>query len=722
MGLELMIDGKVCTLPKEELEKLAFNFAIYDNKALGNIKGASTTRTVKLPADGNNTLIFGQYGVVSNGLITQQLELSCSIKISGLPILTGKAYLAGVEFGAGLRQLLPKSYEVLIIGENADFFTAVRGLLLRQVISEPPHQQTATLMTDGLAADYDAGNKYGYLIAQYRLFNNINYVTAGELTPFYFTKALLDDICASVGYTLKSDFFNTAGFKRLTYPLFPIQEYSPEFSVDYLNIAAQISAPVPYPDFLTLYLPFDQQTQAPTGLGAVNPYSTTTYTYTVPQKGFYRVVSVVRFAWDGIGGNSQIEMAVVKNLDITPPVTGGVRSATNIQDGDTLKSEYVFDCVAGDTLTVLLAGLIGAHDGLSLESATLTVTGTAVYEYGSPTNFVNLGYMAGSVTVFDFIKGLTGLFNLAWQADAVSRVLVCEPKDSYILNDPETGAQSLENGFYLGSPADFNPKIDLSQSADMSNGIGDAVRVIMNMREDTADFYITAANEQVTDGQNAGGGRYEPPTKAEKDIEIIENPLFAATAHRYADELTIDAPDGSRVRAQVPILFNDDNPNVVGAFLPRCWYFRPYGSTRKDGYIKYEDPVLGVVARQHQPAFAVNGNDIGGRDWVLQYGSEPNSTIAVGLMAAYYRRELGRLLLGNSLSLFAFFTHAEINQLNFREKLRIAQGLFILTAVKGYQPATSGSTSTQIEAIQDNLNPPDYFLNNQPTTLNLAIL
>ncbi len=718
--IRLYIDNKLASLPADGLD-VSINFAIYDNNALSNIKGATTTRTAKLPADKNNQSIFNQYGGVSNGVIPAQFELACRIELAGLPILTGIAYLQQVEFKAGVYQLEPEFYEVLIIGENADFFTRLRGKYLREVISEPPHTQTPALMEAGLEADYDLGDKYGYCPIQYLPFQNGNEITVGELTPFYFQRALLDDICASVGYALKSDFFNTAPFKRLILPLYPVSIYPPEFAQAYLNVKANVLATVPYPNFEVINFPFNNILTPPT-VGA-NPYNTATYYYTVPVAGFYKVDALFEFAWDGVNNNSAVSAFLSQNGTPPTPPMGAVRSTNAVQTGETLRVSYVFQCAAGDTLS---AGIIGVvlgtpPDGLSVTRAELGITGQAQYIYPQTDNFINLAYLTRDWTVIDFLKGLTAAFNLVWQADAVTGEITCEPKDDYTLYLPETATQTQGQGFYFRTIENFTQRIDLSQPATLTNEIGKAINTIVNFKDDPNDFYISLLNETVEAGAKVGGAWFLPSNlKAEKDVRVDENPFFAATTHRLAAEITQIAPDGSEINPQIPILFTEGNSfsSYNFEYQPRLLYFRPFGSTIQDGYFNLNNGTT-ITTRKYQPCFAVNGNDTTGLDWVLHYNGETiadNNTR--GLAYTYYLREYNRQILGNTLKCFARYNASQINKLTFRQKIQIAQGVFILLNISNYQPNTNDPT--QITAIQDTFAVLDFFQNNQPSGLNVA--
>lgn len=725
--LQLYIDNQLASQPSDGLD-IAVNFAIYDDSSLSNIKGNSTTRTAKLPADKNNQRIFGQYGGVPNGLISAQFELPCRVELSGLPILTGKAFLQKVEYKAGLYQLEPEFYEVLIIGENADFFTNLRGRYLREVVSEPPHIQTAALMTAGLGADYDAGDKYGYCPIQYLPFKVGNEFSASELSPFYFIRAMLDDICADAGYTLNSSFFDSDPFKRLILPLPPVSRYPPEFSAACLNAAATITAPVPLAPFVgqpNYKFPFNLQTLQPTSPFSTNPYNTAAYTYTVQFRGFYRFVATFKFAWDGINGNDQLIIVIYKNNSPAPPPSA-IGTATAIQNNDAITLDVVVQADAGDVLDLrfLTNVAVGINQtGLTVTAANVEITGEASYIYQRSDNFVDLAYFTRDWLAIEFIKGLTGLFNLAWQADAVSRTITCEPKDDYTLNLPEIGSQQLGQGFYFGTAESFAHRIDLAQPASLTNEIGKPANIIINFKDDPQDFYTTVANERVEAGAKAGGAWFLPPMlKAEKDVKEDENPFFAATAHRYATEITATAPDGSQINPQIPILFTEGNlfDNYNFEYQPRCLYFRPAGSSINDGWVFYNDGTS-TAPRKYQPCFAVNGNDVTGLDWVLHYNGEsvqPNN--GRGLAYTYYLAEYNRQLLGNTLKCFAFYNAAQINGLTFRQKIRIAQGLFILMSIDNYQPASNAPT--QISAVQDNFEINDYFKANQPSTLNVVTL
>lgn len=717
MDLQLKINGKICDLSNSDTD-FNFDFAIYDNNTLANIKASTTNRNVKLPANKTNKEIFNNYGEISQGLIPAQFEFPCSVWINDFPLIMGKCYLQKAVFGqAGSDyQLKVKEYEVLIIGDNADCFTDIRELYLRDCITEPPHTQTPALMNAGLQADYDSGDKYGYLPIQYTTTAVANEFSVGELTPYYFALSLVEDIFKKVDYTVDSTFLYSDSFKRLAFPLYPIQKYPPEFSADYLNIVAENSAEVFYPAWSVLTFPFDQQTQIP-AIG--NPYNVGTYQYTCPYKGFYRVQCSFKLQWDSIGTNDFFAILPLKNGTPPPPPFGAIKY--NVVTGDKLEIDTVFECDFGDILTINTGLSVGT--GISVKNASFRVTGEALYRYGRTDNYVNLAYLTRDWKALDFIKGLVGNFNLACQANPVTKTVRIEPKDDYIYTHRESGASFLQQGFYQPTLENFEQRLRLNQPADIENGTDKGVSVIMKMKDDDNDFYLKKANASTVNDFKAGSSWYKPPLlKANKDIELIENPFFAATMHRRAADLSQPNPLTNDLGIiQIPILFAEGQVNfedLTFNFQPRLLYVRVYGSAINDGYWRYNNGTAATVEKYY-PAFAVNGLDTDGLDWNLHYANEINGFIlSAGLAKRYYLRQMGRDLLGNTLKCFAYFSPLDILNIDFSKKLKIAQGVFILQAINNYQP-TSPSAPCQIELQQDNLNPPDYFQTGQPTTLNI---
>jgi hypothetical protein len=722
MGLQLKIGGRFCDLDNDN-NNLSIDFAIYDGKTLSNIKSSTTNRNIKIPATNHNTVILGFYGELSQDAIPAQFEFPCEMYADGYLLVKGKGYLQKANYGlvGSDYQLKVATYEILIIGENADCFTDMRELYLRDCMTEPTHTQSPTLMNDGLEADYDSGDKYGYLPIQYTATAKPNQYSVGELTPFYFGLSLVEDIFKKVGYTVDSNFFYSNGFKRLAFPLYPVQKYPPEFSNDYLNITATISATVPYPDWEVLAFPFDTQSQIPP---VGNPYSVISYEYTVPYKGFYRMQGFFKLEWDSLGTNVFFAIIPFKNFaPVSPPPYGTYKE--NIATGDILEFDTVVFCEFGDILTINTGLSVGT--GISVKESYFKITGEALYTYGRTDNFVNLAYLTRNWKALDFIKGITGMFNLAWQANAITKIVRCEPKDDYILTYRELGTGSIAAGFYQQTVDDFTSRLAINQPADLTNRTDAAISFILSLKEDSNDLYIKQANAAVVNDFKAGCSWYNPPAlKANKDIDVIENPFFAPTMHRRAADLSQPNPiTNQEVIVQIPILFADGQntfEELTFNFQPRLLYYRKYGSTVNDGYWNYDDGSGGgASSNKYYPCFAVNGLDVTGLDWNLHYGSELNAanTIGKGLAERYYLRQAARERLGNTLKVFAYFDTIQIQNLDFAKKIRIAQGIFILQSLNNYLP-TNPSAPCQIELQQDSLNPTNYFQTGQPTTLNIA--
>jgi len=129
--IKLFIGGQEVDLNQNEVN-VTIDYSI-ENIELGNISGAHSKRNVTLPATKTNVNIF-QNITDAGAIVTNAFKLlSARLEADGVPILTGKARLEGADLQAINSGFLASNFKVSLIGNNADWFSDVGNILVRDL-------------------------------------------------------------------------------------------------------------------------------------------------------------------------------------------------------------------------------------------------------------------------------------------------------------------------------------------------------------------------------------------------------------------------------------------------------------------------------------------------------------------------------------------------------------------------------------------------------------
>jgi len=287
--IKIIIDGQVAELPPNGLN-LPLTYSLRSREGLAINSGSRSEYAFELPGTKHNDSIFNQFYDPAIYTINEQLFLSASIEVDGLPFFIGRCQLQSVTLRQDQYFWQGKSYKVAFYGNNADWSTQIGDLLIKDLTFT---QHTYSYL-DNLTHWYNSypANDFKYLPLKLK-----DYTTFGQLDalmdshPAIFVVDVLNKIFASVGYTVVSGFFLTDFAKRLIMPVPILSRYiAGQYGDDFLNVAVNETIVDPNGNYFPVV--FTNQTVTPPN--PPNPYNVAGFYsgfYLAPVTGYF----VVRF-------------------------------------------------------------------------------------------------------------------------------------------------------------------------------------------------------------------------------------------------------------------------------------------------------------------------------------------------------------------------------------------------------------------------------------------
>jgi hypothetical protein len=193
-----------------------------------NQRKSHFTKSIILPSSRVNNQVFSGYfdasmfissNVQFDPFYNPTKKVKATYYEDSLPVITGYCQLVNIN---KTKELI--EYELIIYGENADFFKTIEGRKLSDLdLSEFDHDYTKSEIIDSWTASS------GYVYPQvkngkqtdYFNFSTNSYVKdywkVMDYDLWFYVKTLWDKIWLSAGFKYYSDFINTDAFKKLIY-------------------------------------------------------------------------------------------------------------------------------------------------------------------------------------------------------------------------------------------------------------------------------------------------------------------------------------------------------------------------------------------------------------------------------------------------------------------------------------------------------------------------
>jgi hypothetical protein len=683
--IKLFIGGQEVDLNQSEVN-VTIDYSI-ENIELGNISGAHSKRNVTLPATKTNVNIF-QNITDAGAIVTNAYKLlSARLEADGVPILTGKARLEGADLQAINSGFLASNFKVSLIGNNADWFSDVGNILVRDL-----GWSTIEVSETTVKATYNpATAEYCFILMKWKAWENETYILYNELTPAIFIWQILEKAFANKGYQLNS-IFKTDPFNRLIIPMG--LNLDADYIKDFVNLRASNPSPSSFVysagDYGTVDITFTDETTSPNFDTGGN------YTggvYTVPINALYEIAAELNVTLTASIGdiNQFAELILFFEVNGNNVSTYDLTNETSLNDSILL--EFLGDLVATDTVKLRLR-YENVTFNLSIAGSFTVVAEKEGLETGET---VNLQYIIPiSWYARDIIADLTTVFNLAWETDVLNKQVYAYPKDDYTIRyrANSTGAASLTSfdGFFKGSNKyDLNTRDVDGSDFQVLDGYKSSQVLAYATDDDTTN------KEEERRGVNIYSGGYNfPQDRFENGIEFIYTKFFAKAIHINDVEIT----SGGTYGAQMPLVFGDDYNTVTDAepnynLAPRLLYYAGRRSGL-DGYVRLFDETSSAASAFDFPAaFMVNYNDPSGADFNLSFSDEVTNytNVMQGVFKTFHLQTYKRIELGKVYTTFAKWKPKDITQLSFRRKGIIGSSNFIIQSLE-YNPKSNSPSKT----------------------------
>jgi hypothetical protein len=676
--IKIIIDGQVAELPPNGLN-LPLTYSLRSREGLAINSGSRSEYAFELPATKHNDSIFNQFYDPAIYTINEQLFLSASIEVDGLPFFIGRCQLQSVILRQDQYFWQGKSYKVAFYGNNADWSTRIGDLLIKNLSFT---QHTYSYL-DNLTHWYNIypTNDFKYLPIKLK-----DYTTFGQLDalmdshPAIFVVDVLNKVFNSIGYTLVSNFFSSAFAERLIMPVPILSRYlMGQYGEDYLNASFnELAVPYTFPGNQIICT---NQTVFP--LIGPNPYDNTTGIYTAPTNGFF----LIRFTAEIYNVTATGQADFFYAVNIAPIILLGTPTIS-------VDSNYYFETVvqmsAGDNLYFGFGGTFGGADA----NYYIDIIGEAEII----DNFnLDLKYIIDpSLKALDFIRGLAHAFNLVFETNEGSRTVTIEPADDYIL-ESRPATLNAEGGFYTTQNSiDYTPFIDLSKGGELVSDTKQLTQLRLKWKDDSNDPTVETLNLN----SNLGilEARYNFASNRFKQGEtVVENPFFAPTLV-VADSEIVNV--NSTKTPMLPIIWATNfletgtGTEVVTQILPRLLVSDPVTTGDENGLINIFDGTS-VVDYKTPLNYMVDYNDTTGFQTSLSFGDVTvNGFNVAGLLKRFYLSEMVRRSGGKYLELFILWDVLKIQNLTFRDKIFINGNTYILQEINTFDVAKNQSTKT----------------------------
>lgn len=682
--LKLYIDNQEAEV-LQDAQRISFTYSV-DSAQPGGVGGSYAKRALILPGTKTNHKIYENIDQAPAVVSKANKLLPARAEVNGIPILAGKAQLSKARLVGTGHGLKAASYEVSFVGNNADWFQQIGGLLVRDLPWDDFTLSEANYLAQ---TDSDPLLSQGcFIVVKWKPWEAENRVNYTELTPALFLRQILIKAFQSIGYKLES-VFDDDPFRRLCIPV-PLS-VDGDYLKNFVNIRAsrdlfEATKVGGYNEFAIIMTDDSNEPNFDGG----NNYNTSTGEYTVPLTALYsvRLSYVQPFNYDP--GNEGLSIML----------NGSAVAGTGAEISGIFEVEYIGNLVAGDIITIIwTAQDIGSPDLVRLEDLQLTIEAEKEkWEFGEQIEYKYI--IPGTWLVKDFIKDITQIFNLAWETDVLSQTVTARPRDrftvAYRANGDGAATVATGDGFYLKTPAvDLNGRIDISRDGEMqllSERVQDYVLAWGTGDETTRSLELRTAGSLYS-------ARYRfPADRFPAGSEWLYTSVFAKTVH-----LNDAAISSGGLAVQIPLIFGKDynkEPDAEPDYSvnPKLLYFAGRRAGL-DGYIRVYNPSTSATDALALPAaWQVNYNDPSAADWSLSFADEVTNyggTVR-GLFKSLHLHTARRWEEGRKYIVFANWNEGDISQLSFRKPVTINSDRFLLEKIDGYSPLSQSATRTEI--------------------------
>jgi len=729
--IRITVDGEELDLGDTKALSLAISYAL-ENRDNFQQKTSSTAFNVIVPATVNNDRIANTF---RNPNITDASANNIFrsnrrgvIEINGQELLVGKVFLVSGHMDSN-----PLDYNFSFYGNNGDWIIDLKEVTLYDLLKDLSLPFTKAEIMSSWDFDGTDPNKpyvfapvrYGMPLETYQTV--VGGVVIDEKTDYnmkadYMKPALskywlIYRGLKSLGYKVKSDFFDTPYFRRQVMPwTWGSFLYSDGTELNKLRFLAK--SPGEKTLFNTSFTGFfnaDVSNESENGAfddNAVYSWNAGTYemTWTYPALSTFGMLNAA------FKVSTFLDLTATANSDVEVRVQwfkNGVRVVQGTNDngnGNLLASvgaptigrqsylglaecEAFFDVSPGDIITAKIylhtfhsaSGICHAHitvDSFELEYVRIPLGGTV--------NFSNLTGLK-RYKFLDFLGGVIDEFDLCIQTDPVNKIVYLEPEHPYSLVHSQ---EFKSGGYFNGKILDWDAIRDLSKKSE-SVLYNDYDRELnFKYKDDTNDGSVKILQNRHSN--TLALAKYVFPDRFKTGKKDVENRFFSVVVHYDVLKWKSITGEAPQMICLIPENVSSTSASESGnMFEPKSAYYKG----KIDGMGWMFD---GTELTYFPYMFAVNYKTGGENDPILSYCDEqigPDPATAItgkGLLKRFYFQRLEIMRNGQYFRTYFKLNNTHIANFLHREHVIWKGERWELIEINNYKPISEDSTEVYL--------------------------
>lgn len=694
-----------------------------------NARKSHFTKSIILPSSRVNNQVFSGYFDASM-FISSNLQfdpfynptkkVKATYYEDSLPVITGYAQLVNIN---KTKELI--EYELIIYGENADFFKEIEGRKMSDLdMSAYDHVYTRAVIESSWT------NSSGYVYPQIKNGRQTDVMTpngqlqdywkVGDFDLWFFVKTLWDKIWSDAGFRYYSDFINSSTFEKLIYKGESSGMIRTETDIENSRVSYDISTSgffgkTTNPTGLSLYtnnaiifdsIIKDTLTEYDTITGAFTPDATNDFDISVTFQPIFRNNS-----GGTLGSGFRINYAIylIDDLGNFIAVFADPYELTSSLANGASRQIAVVETAVNFRLNSARSYkfcLVNATNGIeiSIDNSRFDIYYNKDYVVGDIVNVNSL--LSQEMTQKDFVMGLVKMFNL-----------YIEPY-YFRSNDPNSGGYLTyliepRDNYYTSEIIDWTYKIDYNKEFTIKP-IGGAKEKFFKFTYDLDKDYHNNLYNQRT-GRVFGDVTVDVQNdflQGTKEVKIPFSLMLLATNYTAVDQQVRPLPTDLQNDIKQGVRNDKSKPKILfynGLTTGDSWYFGDdFNSTTFDTMLTY--PAASTYDVLNDPDY-----DLCFDTPQELYYTFPNGTINVtnrGLYNVFHKRGLEEVNNKNSkmLECYVNLTPFDVHNLSLRPIYEIDGNHYRLYEMSDY----NGKETTKCTFLK--LTPVDAITKTSSTT------
>ena len=681
--IEIYIDGQLADYDKVDL---SFVYSVEDDDSL-SVSGSYSKRSIKLPATKRNNRIFGNAIELQQpqNLNTKLLSLPSRIIVDGLPLFIGHAQVDKATINK-----YAKTYEVIFLADNSDWIEQLRDVGMDAITLPSTIDYTGQNVVFFYSA-YNNFNGFCFFVPKTAEWQTVGNVRTDEFYPAIFIDYIFRKAFDNLGYTIKSDFFETDLWRGLIVPVLQ-RNYDTKYlktrtfvtlsSAEYIFLSP--SQTEWYVRFNNIVDNSGQQIQNPIGFATVfRPAVNGKYKFT----GYFI---------DSTFGRQGFEIIYPNNPSQFRPVTDP-SCTIDLKVGD-----EVFFVVhyTGTITTITYSTLEIEYLGLV---STPQVPNVTIGNYYPHNALYEPNQLCSKWKILDIIADIQKIYNLVFVTDPSKKEVSIEPRDYWV--GVAAGVPWNGNGLYTDNK-DITDKLDINKEIEYQYNPDNERYIEFSYKDDDLTCKGYEENREglkLYAHKFDRGSRFKTETKEVKlnffnkcfhivDSEI--NPNTTNPAHKYQLPLLYYKNWFEGDRKKTPD-YDNDRPYLL-------WFYGNYAEPTNPNEggvgIQIYDPITNFRQRKGFPlAWMVLYDDFNVYSDFQANLSFSKEGYSHSVITSFHQRDLERQAQNVRVEGYIDWSNIDVFNLDFKRKYVINQVPYILKKIDGYNPATGTTTKTVLQ-------------------------